>query len=151
MNEVRITLASRKTILFGSGSTLAQRVILISPFYIRTTMKRHVESGQSVYAPAAPARSVFEFVTPREDTAGFSVVQSRCARATEFYCIGSGSISTLKIGNKQSFTSGRDSALRIWVAGPSMLLGSTIGLLSCSGFMGLIRTARRQQWMNIWR
>src|SRR5882724_9341275 len=145
MNEVRITFASRKTILFGSGSTLAQRGILISPFYIRTTMKRHVGSGQPVYAPAAPARSVFEFVTPREDTAGFSVAQSRCARAMEFYCIGSGSISTLKIGNKQSSTSRKDSGLLTWVAGPSMLLGSTIGLQSCSGFMGLMRTARRRQ------
>src|SRR5215813_12794476 len=63
----------------------------------------------------------------------------------ELYYNGSGSISTLKNGNKQSSTSRRDNALRIWVAGRSTLLDSTIGLQSCSGFMGLIRAARPRQ------
>ena len=46
MNEVRITLVSRKTILSGTASILAQSGIPISLCYILTTTKRHVESGQ---------------------------------------------------------------------------------------------------------
>jgi hypothetical protein len=56
MNEVRITLVSRKTILSGTASILAQSGIPISLCYILTTTKRHVESGQPVYALAAPVR-----------------------------------------------------------------------------------------------
>ncbi len=36
----------------------------------------------------------------REGTGGFSAARSPCAVAMEFYYIGSGSVSTLKIGNK---------------------------------------------------
>ena len=56
MNEVRITLVSRKTILSGTASILAQSGIPISLYYIQTTTKRHVEFGQTVYAPAARVR-----------------------------------------------------------------------------------------------
>ena len=115
------------------------------PFYIRTTTKRPEESGQPVCVQAAPARSVFGFVTVRERTAGFSVARNPCARAMELYCIGSALTSTSKNGKKQSSTSRRDNASRIWVAGHSTLLASTTGLPSCFGFMGLIRTARPQQ------
>src|SRR5258705_2664134 len=145
MNEVRITLVSRKTILSGTASILAQSGIPLSLCYILTTTKRHVESGQPVYAPAARVRSVFEFVTLKEGTAGISVGPNPSARATECYSIGSASISTLKTGNKQSSTLRRDNALRIRVAGPSTLLDSTTGLQSCFGFMALIRAARPQR------
>jgi PAS domain S-box-containing protein len=43
------------------------------------------------------------------------------------------------------FYLGEGQRLAHMVAGPSMLIGSTIGLQSCSGFMGLIRAARRPQ------
>src|SRR6185369_13962334 len=122
MNEVRITLVSRKTILFGTASILAQTGILTSNFYILTTTKRHVESGQPVYALAARVTSVSEFVTLKEGTAGISVGPNPSARAMERYSIGSASISTLKIGNKQSSTLRRDNALRLRVAGPSTLM-----------------------------
>jgi hypothetical protein len=56
MNGAPITVVSRKTILSGSASILAQSGILISPFYIRTTTKRHVEPGPPVYVQAAPAK-----------------------------------------------------------------------------------------------
>src|SRR6266704_4294516 len=102
MNEVRIILVCRKTILSGLASILAQIGIPIYPFYILTTTKRHVESGQPVYAPAARVRSVFEFVALKEGTAGTSVGPNPSAGAMERYSIGSASISTLKIGNKQS-------------------------------------------------
>src|SRR5262249_20060824 len=145
MNEVRIILVSRKTILSGSASILAQSGIPISPFYIRTTTKRQKGSGPPVYVRAAPARRLFASVTLKEGTGGFSVGRNPSGRAMELYNIGSGSISTLKNGNKQSSTSRRDNALRIWVAGHSTLLDSIIGLQSCSGFMGLIRAARPRQ------
>src|SRR5689334_21807509 len=118
MNEVRITLVSRKTILSGTASILAQSGIPISLCYILTTTKRHVESGQPVYARAARVRSVFEFVTLKEGTSGFSVARNPSGQAMERYCIGSASISKLKTGNKQSSTLLRDNALRIRVAGP---------------------------------
>ena len=118
MNEVRITLVSRKTILSGTASILAQTGILTSNYYILMTMKRHVESGQLVYVPAARVRSVSEFVTLKEDTAGISVGPNPSARTMERYSIGSASISTLKTGNKQSSTLRRDNALRLRVAGP---------------------------------
>src|SRR6266542_1700049 len=145
MNEVRITLVSRKTILSGTASILAQSGIPISVCYILTTTKRHVESGQPVYAPASRLRSVFEFVTLKEGTAGISVGPNPSARARERYSIGSASISTLQSGNKLSSTLRRDTALRVRVAGPSTLLDSTTGLQSCSGFMALIRAARPQR------
>src|SRR5262245_51035172 len=141
MNEVRITLVSRKTILSGTVSILGQNGILTSNFYIRTTNKNHAELGQPVYARAARVKSVFEFVTLKESTAGFSVAQNPSARAMERYSIGSSSISTLKIGNRQSSTLRRDNAWRVRVAGPSTLLDSITGLQSCSGFMVLIRAA----------
>src|SRR5258708_14906653 len=150
MNEVRITLVSRKTILSGTASILAQSGIPISFCYILTTTKRHVESGQPVCAPAAQVTSVFEFVMLKEGTAGISVGPSPCARAMERYSIGSASISTLKTGNKQSSTLRRDNAWREQVAGLSTLLDSTTGLQSCSGFMALIRAARLQRWKSIW-
>jgi hypothetical protein len=53
MNEVRIILVCRKTILSGLASILAQIGIPIYPFYILTTTKRRVESGQPFYARAA--------------------------------------------------------------------------------------------------
>src|ERR1700754_2361673 len=130
MNEVRIILVSRKTILSDSASIMAQSGIPISLSYILTTAKRHVESGQPFYAPAALVTSVFEFVTLKEGTAGTSVGPNPFARAMERYSIGSASISTLKIGNKQSSTLRRDNALRARVAGPSTLLDSTTGLPS---------------------
>src|SRR5258705_10660158 len=145
MNEVRITLVSRKTILSGSASILAQSGIPISLCYIPTTTKRHVESGQPVYAPAARVRSVFGFVALKEGTAGISVGPNPSGRAMERYCIGSASTSTLKTENKQSYTLRRDNALRIRVAGPSTLLGSTTGLQSCSGFTASIQAARLQR------
>src|SRR6266403_5351466 len=145
MNEVRITLVSRKTILSGTASILAQIGISISLCYILTTTKRHVESGQPVYAPGARVRSVFEFVTLKEGTAGISVGPNPSARAMERYSIGSASISILKTGNKQSSILRRDNALRIRVAGPSTLPDSTTGLQSCSGFMALIRVVRPQR------
>ena len=145
MNEVRITSVSRKTILSGAASILAQSGIPISLCYILTTTKRHVESGRLFYAPAARVMSVFEFVTLKEGTAGISVGPNLSARPMERYSIGSASISTLKTGNKQSSTLRRDNAWRIRVAGPSTLLDSTTGLQSCSGFMALIRAARPQR------
>src|SRR5712691_7712427 len=104
MNEVQITLVSQKTILSGTASILAQSGIPIYPFYILTTTKKHVESGQPVCAPAARVRSVFEFVTLKEGTAGISVAPNPSARAMERCSIGSASISTLKTGNKQRST-----------------------------------------------
>src|SRR6266542_1990963 len=98
MNEVRITLVSRKTILSGLASILAQSGIPISLCYILTTTKRHVESGQPVYAPAARVRSVFEFLTLKEAPAGISVVLNVAARGRQRHSIGSASISTLKRG-----------------------------------------------------
>src|SRR6185295_13784032 len=98
---------------------MAQNGILTYNFYILTTTKRHVESGQPCYAPAARVTSVFEFVTLKEGTAGISAGPNPSARAMERYSIGSASISTLKTGNKQSFTCRRDNALRVRVAGPS--------------------------------
>src|SRR5258705_7729118 len=145
MNEVRITLVSRKTILSGLASILAQIGIPTSLCYILTTTKRHVESGQPVYAPAARVTSVFEFVMLKEGTAGISVGPNPSARAMERYSIGSASTSTLKTENKQSSTLRRDNASRVRVAGPSTPLDSTTGLQSCSGFMALIRAARPQQ------
>ena len=90
MNEVRITLVSRKTILSGAASILAQSGIPISLCYILTTTKRHVESGRLFYAPAARVMSVFEFVTLKEGTAGISVGPNLSARAMEplLYWIG---------------------------------------------------------------
>src|SRR6266568_6801373 len=149
MNEVRITLVCRKTILSGLASILAQIGIPIYPFYIPTTTKRHVESGQPVCARVSPPKSVFEFVTLKEDTAGTSVGPNPSARAMERYSIGSASISTLKTGNKQSSTLRRDNGLRVRVAGPSRLPDSTTGLQSCSGFMALIRAARPQRQKSI--
>src|SRR6266446_5117906 len=145
MDEVRITLVCRKTILSGWASILAQIGIPIYPFYILTTTKRHVESGQPVCAPAARVRSVFEFVALKEGTAGISVAPNPSARAMERYSIGSASISTLQTGNTMSSTSRRDNAWRVRVAGPSTLLDSTTGLQSCSGFMALIRAASPQR------
>src|SRR6266446_3705434 len=145
MNEVRITSASRKTILSGTASILAQSGIPISLCYILTTTRKHVESGQPCYAPAARVTSVFEFVMLKEGIAGISVGPNPCERAMERYSIGSASISTLKTGNKQSSTLRRDNALRARVAGPSTRLDSTTGLQSCSGFMDLIRAARPQR------
>src|SRR6185369_12941656 len=150
MNEVRITLVSRKTILSGTASILAQSGILTYHSYILTTTKRHVESGLPCYAPAARVTSVFEFVTLKEDTAGISAGPNPSVRAMERYSIGSASISTLKTGNKLSSTLRRDNALRVRVAGPLTLLDSTTGLQRCSGFMALIRAANRQQLKNIW-
>src|SRR6266404_8794812 len=144
MNELQSTLDYRKNILSVSASILAQSGIITSLYCIRTITKIHVMCGQLPYAQAAPLRGLFEFVTPKAGIDGSSVVRTPSGMRTEPCCIGSGSISTLKIGNKQSSTSRKDSALRIWVGGPSMLVGSTIGLQSCSGFMGLIRTARPQ-------
>src|SRR6266404_1235843 len=145
MNEVRITLVCRKTILSGLASILAQSGIPISLCYILTTTKRHVESGQPVYAPAARVTSAFEFVMLKEGTAGISVGPNPSARAMDLYCIGSASTSTLKTENKQSSTLRRDNALRVRVAGPSTLPDSTTGRQSCSGFMALIRAARPQR------
>src|SRR3954467_1348703 len=113
MNEVRITLVSRKTILSGTASILAQSGIPIPLCYILTTTKRHVESGQPCYALVARVTSVFEFVTLKEGTAGISVGPNPSARAMERYSIGSASISTLKTGNKQSSTLRRVNALRV--------------------------------------
>src|SRR6266498_1478255 len=145
MNEVRITLVCRKTILSGTASILALSGIPISFCYILTTTKRHVEFGQPVYARAGRARSVFEFVMLKEGTAGTSIARNPSGQATELCCTGSASISTLKTGNKQSSTLRRDNAWRVRVAGPSTLLDSTTGLQSCSGFMALIRVARPQR------
>src|SRR5258708_5075930 len=145
MNEVRITLVSRKTILSGSASILTQSGIPIFLCYILTTTKRHVGFGPPVYAPAVRVRSVFEFVTLKEGTGGISVGLNPSARAMERYSIGSASISTLKTGNKQSSTLRRDNALRVVVAGPLTLLDSTTGLQSCSGFMALTRAERLQR------
>src|SRR6266404_8988144 len=145
MNEVRITLVSRKTILSGTASILAHSGMLIFRCYILMTTKRHVESGQPVYAQAVRVRSVFEFATLKEGIAGISVARNPYAPATERYSIGSASISTLKTGNKQSSTLRRDNAWRVRVAGPSTLLDSTTGLPSCSGFMALIPAARPQR------
>src|SRR4029077_3205001 len=145
MNEVRITLVSRKTILSGTAPILAQSGIPIFLCYTLTTTKRHVESGQPCYAPAALVTSVFAFVTLKEGTAGISVGPNPSARAMELYSIGSASISTLKIGNKQSSTLRRDNAWRIRVAGPSTQPDSTTGLQSCSGSMALIRAAKPQR------
>src|ERR1700752_2701402 len=150
MNEVRITLVSRKTILSVRESILVQSGTPISHCYILTITKRHVESGHPVYGAAPRVMSVFEFVTLKEGTAGISVGPNRSARAMERYSIGSASISTLKIGNKQSSTLPRDNVLRVRVAGPLTLLDSTTGLQSCSGFMALIRAARHQRWKSIW-
>src|SRR5882762_2333179 len=102
MSEARITLVSRKTILSGTASILAQRGIPISLCYILTTTKRHVEFGQPVYAPAARVTSVFAFVTLKEGTAGISVGPNLSGRAMERCSIGSESISILKTGNNQS-------------------------------------------------
>src|SRR6476469_565997 len=121
MTEVRITLVSRKTILSGTASILAQSGIPISLSYILTTTKRHVEFCQPSYAPAARVTSVFEFVTLKEGTAGISVGPNPSARAMERSSIGLASISTLKTGNNQSSTLRRDNASRIQVAGPSTL------------------------------
>src|SRR5882724_6106033 len=145
MNELRITLVSRKTILCVLESKLALIGIPISLCYIRTTTKNHGESGQPVCARAVPVSSVFEFVTPKAGTAGSSVASNRSERAMERYSIGSASISTLKTGNKQSSTLLRDNALRVRVAGPLTLLDSTTGLQSCSGFTALIQAARPQR------
>src|SRR6476620_6468897 len=99
MNALRTTLASRKTILSVSESKLARSGIPISPCCIRTTTKNHEEFGQPVFARAVPVRSLFEFVTLKERTVGFSVASNRSERAMELYCIGSGLISILKNAN----------------------------------------------------
>src|SRR5258705_2202112 len=100
MNGLRNTLVFRKTILSVSESTLAQSGIPISPFCIlRTTTKKHGESGQPVCARVVQVRSAFEFVTLKGGTAGSSVAPNRFGRATGLYSIGSGLISTLKTAN----------------------------------------------------
>src|SRR5579862_2014024 len=124
MNEVRITAAYRKTILSDSELILVRNGIPTFSFCIRTIRKRHAESGQPVYARAAPVRCVLGSEMLKEGTAGFLAARSRSGQAMELCCIGSGSISTLKIRNERSSTWGRESALRIWVAGPSTPLGS---------------------------
>ena len=45
--------------------------------------KKHEEFGQPVFARAVPVRSVFEFVTLKEGTAGSSVASNRSGRAME--------------------------------------------------------------------
>src|SRR5258706_13053030 len=145
MNEARITLVFRKTILSGTASILTQGGIPISLCYILTTKKRHVQPGQLGYAPDPRVMLVFEFVTLKEHTAGISVGLNPSARAMERCSIGSASISTLKTGNKQSSTLRRDNAWRVRVAGPSTLLDSTTGLPSCSRFMALIPAASPQR------
>jgi DUF1680 family protein len=71
MNELRIILVSRKTIPFDSASTQAQSGMPIFPCCIPTTAKSHAGYGQPVYAQASLAKAIFEFVTLKEDTAGF--------------------------------------------------------------------------------
>src|SRR5258705_3468269 len=90
MNEVRIILVCRKTILSGTASILVQSGIPISLSYILTTTKKHAETGQPVYAPAPRVMSVFGFVTLKEATVGISVGPNPSARAdgTLLYWIG---------------------------------------------------------------
>src|SRR6266496_4777154 len=102
MIELRITLVCRTTILSVSESTLALRGIPIFPCCIRTTTKNRGGSGQPVCARVSPVKSVFEFVTLKEDTAGSSVSSNRSGQATELYCTGSGLILILKIANVRS-------------------------------------------------
>ena len=78
---------------------LRSRSWTISPCCIRTITKNHEEFGQPVFARAVPVRSLFEFVTLKESTVGFSVASNRSERAMELYCIGSGLISILKNAN----------------------------------------------------
>ena len=66
MNDVQITLVSRKTILSVSVLTWAQSGIRISPFCIRTTARSRVGHGQPAYARVAQATLAFEFVTLKE-------------------------------------------------------------------------------------
>src|SRR6266496_634894 len=145
MNDVQITLVSRKTILSVSVLTWAQSGIPTFTLCIPTTTMSHVGPGQPVYARVALATLAFAFVMLREDTAGFSVASNPCGQAMELYCIGSGSISILKSLNKQSSTSRRDSALHTWAAGHSTLLDSSTGLASCSRSTALIRAASRRR------
>jgi hypothetical protein len=82
MNELRITLVFRKTILSVSESTLAQRGIPIYPFCIRRTTKKHGEFGQPVCARTVPLRSVFEFVMRALALAISLILRSRAAQIT---------------------------------------------------------------------
>src|SRR5258705_5570459 len=108
MNDLRTILVCRKTILCGPALPQAQRGIPICILCMPTSTRRHAKSGQRVCAWVAQATLDFEFVTLKEDTAGFSVVPNPLGQAMERYCIGSVSTSTLKTGNKQSYTWRRD-------------------------------------------
>src|SRR6266850_7160729 len=110
MKELQSTLVYRKTILSVSASILAQSGIITSLYCIRTITKIHVMCGQLPYAQAAPLRGLFEFVTPKAGIDGSSVVRTPSGGATELYCIGSASTSTLMSENKQSPTLRRGNA-----------------------------------------
>src|ERR1700722_13020613 len=101
MNDVRITLVSRKIILSVWESILAQSGIPMSPLCTRMTTKKHGGTGQSVCARAVPARVHFEFGTLKEGIAGSSVVPDPFGRAMGRYCIGWALISISKNANKQ--------------------------------------------------
>jgi hypothetical protein len=66
-----ISLACRKTIPLDSASTQARSGMHICSCYIPMTAKSHAGHGQSVCAPAPPVKTVFEFVTLKENTDGF--------------------------------------------------------------------------------
>jgi hypothetical protein len=152
MIELQITSVCQKTILSGSVLTLALAGIPISPYCIRTTKKKHAESGQPVCARVVPVRWVFEFETWKEGTAGSSVAQNLSGRAMELCCIGSGLTSRLKNANKRSSTSQRESGLRTWVAGFwTLQVFSLTGRTNFSTFMVLIRRKKGPALRNTWQ
>src|SRR5579864_8455273 len=87
MNEAPSILVFQKTILFVSAKSPARNGPPTFLFCILTIAKRHVESGRSVYIPAAAVRLVFACVMPKEGTGGSSVAPKPFGLRTEPCCI----------------------------------------------------------------
>src|ERR1700722_7712693 len=83
----RMTLEYLTNIPYVWASTLAQRGTNGYRCYIRTTKKKHANTGQTVCAQARPVSLVIEFVADKETTAGSSLASNRSGQAMErCYC-----------------------------------------------------------------